>query len=122
MNNIIIKGRICKDLEIKITPKGTECLKFPVAVNRKYDREITDFFDCVAWGKTAEFIATYFDKGQEILIRGEMRQEKWQDKEGNNRVSWNLNVADVEFCGGKSGGARKDGPSFDELPDDELPF
>ena len=51
-----------------------------------------------------------------------MRQEKWQDKEGNNRVSWNLNVADVEFCGGKSGGARKDGPSFDELPDDELPF
>lgn len=118
MNRIIIKGRICNDLDLSIANSGKEYLNVSVAVNRKFDREKTDFFNCVAFGKTAVFIDTYFTKGQEILIEGEMQQERWQDKDGNNRTGWKLIIANVEFCGGKSAEAKQT-DDMPYVPDDE---
>lgn len=118
MNRIIIKGRICNDLDLSVANSGKEYLNVSVAVNRRFDREKTDFFNCVAFGKTAVFIDTYFTKGQEILIEGEMQQERWQDKDGNNRTGWKLIIANVEFCGGKSTEAKQT-DDLPYVPDDE---
>ena len=118
MNRIIVKGRICNELDLSVASSGKEYLNFNVAVDRKWNREETDFFSCVAFGKTAVFITTYFDKGREILIEGEMQSEKWQDKDGNNRTGWKLVIANVEFCGSKSGQADSETPyvSTEDVP------
>lgn len=133
MNSIVIKGRLSKDVELRSTQTGKEVASFSVAVNRRFDKENTaDFFDIVAWGKTGVFVNTYFKKGQEILIQGTMQCRKWQDKEGNNRYSWELIADNVEFCGSKGDGQAKtehvpstpagniDG--FIPVNEDDLPF
>ena len=104
MNIIAIKGRLVRDPEIRQTQSGVSVTNITVAVDRSYSaggEKQTDFFDCVFWRQGAEFISKYFKKGKEIIVTGEMQSRKWQDKEGNNRISWEIQNAHAEFCGGK---------------------
>lgn len=109
MNNIVIKGRLCDFPELKQTNSGKSVTNFNVAVNRRFQKDTADFFTIVAWEKTADFICKYFGKGQEILIQGEMQSRKWEDKDGNKRVSWELIANNVEFCGSKADNANLGG-------------
>ena len=105
MNIIAIKGRLVRDPEIRQTQSGVSVTNITVAVDRSYSaggEKQTDFFDCVFWRQGAEFVSKYFKKGKEIIVTGEMQSRKWQDKEGNNRISWEIQNAHAEFCGGKS--------------------
>ncbi len=105
MNIIAIKGRLVRDPSTKTTPNGVTVCNITVAVDRAYSgggEKQTDFFDCVFWRQGAEFVNKYFSKGKEIIVTGEMQSRKWQDKDGNNRVSWEIQNAHAEFCGGKS--------------------
>lgn len=129
MNKMIIKGRMARDPELKTTNSGKSVCNFSVAVSRNFDRELVDFFECVAWNKKAEFICKYFIKGQEILIDGEMQSRRYTDKNGNNRTAWELIANDVDFCGNKnqnSNNLQNDNTetiSADEIDDiDDLPF
>lgn len=119
MNFIIIKGRLTKDPELSVSNGGKEYLRFGVAVTDNFDRDKTHFFDCIAFGKTAGFIATYFSRGQEILISGDMRQDRYTDKDGNNRISWSMGVNRVEFCGSKSQNNTANNNDLPYVPDDE---
>ena len=104
MNIIAIKGRLVRDPEIRHTQSGVSVTTITVAVDRSYSaggEKQTDFFDCVFWRQGAEFVSKYFKKGKEIVVTGEMQSRKWQDKEGNNRISWEIQNAHAEFCGGK---------------------
>ena len=104
MNIIAIKGRLVRDPECRKTPNDITTCKITVAVDRAYSsggEKQTDFFDCVFWRQGAEFVSKYFSKGKEIIVQGEMQSRKWQDKEGNNRISWEIQNAHAEFCGGK---------------------
>ena len=100
MNKIIIKGRIATSVELKTTNNGIPVCTFSVAVNRKFDKETTDFIICEAWRKTGEFVSKYFTKGQEILLTGELHIDKYQ-KDGENRTITKISVNEVEFCGSK---------------------
>ena len=105
MNIIAIKGRLVRDPEIRQTQSGVSVTNITVAVDRSYSaggEKQTDFFDCVFWRQGAEFVSKYFKKGKEIIVTGEMQSRKWQDKEGNNRISWEIQNAHAEFCGGTS--------------------
>lgn len=105
MNIIAIKGRLVRDPEIRQTQSGVSVTNITVAVDRSYSaggEKQTDFFDCVFWRQGAEFVSKYFKKGKEIIVTGEMQSRKWQDKDGNNRISWEIQNAHAEFCGGKS--------------------
>ena len=100
MNCIIIKGRLTSDPELKHTQNDTPVCSVNVAVDRPYSKEKeTDFFTVVFWRQAAEFVCKYFSKGQEILVQGEMQSRKYEDKEGNNRVAWEVKADRVEFCG-----------------------
>ena len=105
MTIIAIKGRLVRDPEIRQTQSGVSVTNITVAVDRSYSaggEKQTDFFDCVFWRQGAEFVSKYFKKGKEIIVTGEMQSRKWQDKDGNNRISWEIQNAHAEFCGGKS--------------------
>lgn len=102
MNSIVIKGRLTKDPELRNTQSGTAVCTVNVAVDRPYSKDKeTDFFTVVFWRQTAEFVSKYFVKGQEILVQGEMQSRKYEDKEGNNRIAWEVKADRVEFCGSR---------------------
>lgn len=130
MNSIIIKGRLTRDPELKTTGSGIAVCSFSVAVDRKFQKQgeekVADFFNCNAWRAQADFISKYFAKGQEILVCGNMQSRKYEDKQGVNRVAWEIQVERVEFCGSKQDNPRSSAPatpnSFEEVPDEDLPF
>lgn len=103
MNSLIIKGRLTSDPELKNTSNATEYCNFTVAVDRyagKDKEKETDFIPCQAWRQTAVFVQQYFKKGQEILVGGEIRFDKYE-KDGEKRTYSFVQVNRVEFCGGK---------------------
>lgn len=109
MNLIVVKGRLVRDPELRQTNSGTAVCTVDLAVDRTYSKENeTDFFTVVFWRQTAEFVAQYFTKGREMLVYGEMQSRKYQDKDGNNRVAWEIKADRVEFCGNKAQGDSSD--------------
>lgn len=111
MNKVILKGRLTADVEYKVTQTATKYAAFSVAVPRRFSKNNeTDFINCKAFDKTADFISKYFQKGQEILICGEIRVNKWTDNNGNNRYSTEVLVNEVDFCGSKQDNSIQNAP------------
>lgn len=101
LNHIVIMGRLVRDPEYRATGNGTSCCNFTVAVDRDFSndgKKETDFIDCVAWRKTAEFVTKYFQKGSMIVLSGRLQIRNWNDKEGNKRRSAEI-VADNCYFG-----------------------
>lgn len=129
LNKIILQGRLTKEPELKQTQSGISTLLFTIAWSEKYkDVETKCFMLCRAWRQTADFISTYFRKGQEILIEGHMITEEW--KEGESVTHCVIDKA--HFCGSRlnNPATQEEKPkpasdSFMEIPDsdlEELPF
>lgn len=99
INKAILMGRMTADPEVKTTTGGTNVVQFSVAVNRKYSKEEqkTDFIDCTAFGKSADFLGKYFRKGSSVIIFGNIQTDTWKDKDGNNRKSTRIIVDDLQF-------------------------
>ena len=103
MNKWTGTGRLTKDPVIRYTTgeNKTAVASFSIAVDRRIKREggpDADFFDCTAWGKTAEFMEKYWKKGMKAAISGRIENESWTDKEGNKRISTKIIVDEIEFC------------------------
>ena len=128
MNSICLVGRIGQELELKHTQSGKEVVSFSLAVRR--DKDITDWLDCVAWGKTAQLIADYCKKGSTIGITGRLQSRVWEDKEGKKHKETEVFVSEITFC--ESNGAKREAkqeapvaPQGEFVPvadDEELPF
>lgn len=131
MNKVILKGRLTAKPELKTTTTDIFVTDFSVAVNRRFNKEQTDFINCQAWRSTAEFICKYFDKGQEIAVIGELHNDKWE-KDGETRYTSRVSVDEAYFCGSKADNKADnkaetvsvDNLEFTEVPpqEDDLPF
>jgi single-strand DNA-binding protein len=139
LNNAVIMGRICNDLELRKTTSGVSVTRFTVAVDRSYakqgEEKKTDFINVVAWRQTAEFICKYFTKGQMIAVQGSIETGSYE-KDGVKRSTFEITADNVSFCGGKndgqSGNSSQTEPqatetaSYDDYSaiadDDDLPF
>lgn len=133
MNKIMITGRLGADPELKTGKTGNEYTIFSVAVDRRKEKDkdkVTDWFYCSAFGKLAVFITTYFHKGDGIEICGRMENDRYKDRDGNNRDSWKLMIENAEFAkgGSKSGNNATETPAaapvegYTPLNEDEIPF
>ena len=111
LNHITIMGRLTRDPELRTTQSGVSVASYTVAVDRDFggrdggERQ-TDFIDCVAWRQTGEFVSKYFHKGSMIVVSGRLQSRKWQDRDGNNRTSWEVIAENVYF-----GESRRDSES-----------
>ncbi len=100
MNTAILIGNITNDLEVR--PAGqSNVLKFGLGVRGNFKKDETNFIQVEAWGKNAENIAKYFEKGSKILIQGELKQNRFEDKDGNKREKVYVNVDKFEFLDSK---------------------
>lgn len=104
LNHIDLIGRLTRDPEYK-SISGTSCCNFTLAVDADFKdsegNKVTDFFDCTAWRKTAEYVTKYQVKGSLVAVSGSMRSRKWTDKDGNKRTSWFVQVDNAYGVGGK---------------------
>ena len=104
MNNVVLKGRLVRDPELRQTQSGIAVTSFKIAVDKyvKDGEKQADFIECNAWRGTAEFISKYFTKGQEILIRGAIHNKEWTDKNNVKHYTYEVTAENAEFCGSKT--------------------
>lgn len=108
MNKCIFIGRLTRDPEVRYTSSAEPlCVaKFSLAVNRRYKREgepDADFFNCVAMGKSGEFVEKYFKKGQQVAIVGRL-QIRTYEKDGQKQWITEIMVEEQYFADSKQGG------------------
>ena len=106
LNHVSIMGRLARDPELRTTTSGKSVVSFTIATDRNRKdangQNQTDWIQMTAWGKTAEFICKYFQKGSMIAIDGRLQSKTYQDKNGNNRTDMEVVVEEVNFVGAKS--------------------
>lgn len=96
MNSITLLGRLTKDPELKYSQKGTAYCRFTLAVARPFNKEETDFINCVAMDKKAEVIADYLRKGKRIAIQGRLQIGSYE-KNGNTFYTADVMVSNLHF-------------------------
>ena len=99
MNSVQFTGRLTKDPIIRNSGK-TKAANYSIAVQKTYKRDgepDADFFNVVSFGSTADFIEKYFHKGMKIEISGEMHNDNYKDRNGNNVYSYQIVTNRVEF-------------------------
>lgn len=129
MNIIAVSGRLTRDPELRYTTSGKAVTSFTVAVDRPGVRDKTDFIDCVAWEKKAEFVSRNFRKGKRIEVSGVLTTRSYE-KDGQKRKAVEVRCDQVFFGDSKNSGessqaqAPSDGDGFTEVDgdDDDLPF
>jgi single-strand DNA-binding protein len=131
MISVIALGRLTRDVEMRYTQSAEPLAvgSFSIAVDRKDKEKKTDFFNCTAFGKTAENIEKFFKKGNKILVSGSLQNDKYTNKEGKEVTTTKIVVREFDFVESKSEKSesteKKDGDGFMNIPDgidEELPF
>ena len=95
-NLVILTGRLTKDPELKYGASGTAYCKFTLAVNRMKKDDPADFIFCSAFGKTAELIAEYVKKGNNLGVQGRLQQDTYE-KDGEKISKTGVTVDKIEF-------------------------
>ena len=132
MNKVQLTGRLTADPEIRVynNEKGDIYIaNYSLAVARRFKKDEVDFFRCVSFGKTAQFLEKYISKGSRIVAAGRIQQDRWTDKEsGKERSAVVVVVDEVEFAQSNPASHTETEPSeeqFMNIPDaieDEVPF
>lgn len=98
MNKIIIIGRLVRDPEIVTTSLEKKVANYTLAVDRKYQKDKTDFFNITAWEGKGDFAYKYFKKGMKVAVSGRMEQEHYTDNENKKRIDWKVVVEEQFFA------------------------
>nr|WP_317355439.1 single-stranded DNA-binding protein [uncultured Agathobacter sp.] len=146
MNRVILMGRLTRDAEIRYSQgeSSTAIARFSLAVDRRFrkegDEQTADFINCVAFGRTAEFMERFGRKGTKFVAEGRIQTGSYTNKDGQRVYTTDVVVESVEFAESKSAASGSDGgftladrpsPSqaagdgFMNIPDgidEELPF
>lgn len=134
MNNVVLMGRLTKDVELRYNQSQMAIGRFTVAVNRRLTKEkrqeaeannqaTADFINCVAFGKTAEIIGQYFHKGNRIAVIGHIQTGSYENQQGQKIYTTDVIVDQFDFVESAN---TKNGDNFDNNlntePEPELPF
>ncbi len=150
INKAIIVGNLGADPETKYMPSGTAVANLRVATTEAWkdktsgeQQERTEWHRIEAFGRLAEIMGEYLKKGSQVYIEGQIRTDKWQDREGNDRYTTKIVAREMQMLGGRGGGGgtagfddgapaasrggsgggggRQSQPAVDDL-DDDIPF
>lgn len=154
VNKVILVGNLGADPETRYMPNGDAVANIRLATTESWKdkasgekREITEWHRVVFYRKLAEIVGQYLKKGSSVYVEGRIRTRKWQDKEGQERYTTEIEATEMQMLGGRQsaasssggeaeyggsmpssssgGGSRpapaKKAPSFDTM-DDDIPF
>lgn len=131
INRVVISGNLTRDPDEKRTQGGTCILEMGVAVNDRRKNSQTgewedyaNFIDCVMFGKRAESVAQYLEKGTAVMIDGKLRYESWE-RDGQKRGKVRVIVDEISFSNKRGQQQQPDPEPADEgssIYDDDIPF
>lgn len=98
INQVNLMGRLTRDPELRQTSAGTEIATFSVAVDRQGKEDTTDYFDVTAWGKLAEIVGKYTQKGSQVHVAGRLQLDRWESN-GEKKQKVSVVANDVVFVG-----------------------
>lgn len=119
LNRVILIGRLTRDPELRYTPNGTAVARFTLAINRKFNREETDFIDIVAWRGLAENCANYLGKGRLAAVEGRLQVRSYETQEGQKRRVTEVIADDVRFLDKGGTGSRSGSVNQGSSRDDD---
>ena len=129
MNQLNIIGGLTRDPESRTTQSGKQVCTFTVGVNRRNDREKSDFFRVNAWGELGNNCARYLSKGKRVRVTGSVSLSTYTGQDGTTRANLEVLAQDVEFLS-PAGNAQQNAPQAAKTDnqsgfvqvDDEIPF
>ena len=145
-NKVLLLGNLTRDPQLSYTPNQTAVVDFGVATNRRWtgqdgsQREETCFVDCRAFGRMAENINKFFNKGRPIFLEGRLTFDSWTAQDGSKKSKLRVTVENFTFLPGTGGGAapgagaeapeqgvEESGPPArgrpnEPIPDSDIPF
>lgn len=126
INETMLSGRLTSDPNRRELPNGNSVVTFSLAVTRSYSagkdnerREEISYIDCEAFGRMADNIAKFFKKGRPIIVKGRLKQDKWEDKEGGKRSKVLVHVENFFFM--DSGGNKKEDTEEEGAQEEQAP-
>jgi single-strand DNA-binding protein len=126
MNKCTALGRLGKDIELTYSKDGKAIGKFSLGVTRKFNKDITDWFNCVSFGKQAETLARYVKKGQQLLVSGEIHFGSYDAQDGTKRYTTTLVINEFDFIAAGQNNSNNEAVyenTFAEPIDDgDMPF
>ena len=106
MNKVFLSGNLTRDPEVRYTQNGRAFARTGIAVNRRYkDKDSVEFFNLVAWEKTAEFCGNYLKKGSRVFVEGRLQTSTYENKDGVKVNAVDVVIENIEFGSSK----RSDG-------------
>lgn len=122
INNVVLVGRITKDLELKSTGNSSVC-NFTMAVNRNFKNAQgeydADFINCVAFGATADRMCQYLKKGSQIALAGRIQTRNYENQKGEKVFSTQIIANNISFLEKVE---KNEFMPHQEVADDDLPF
>lgn len=113
INNVTLQGKLGKDIDLKYTQSGKAVGTTSIAVDRDFKNangeKETDWVNLVFWGKTAETVANYFRKGDEILVVGRIQTRSYEDNSGSRKYVTEVVADKFSFTTGRKSQNTQDG-------------
>ena len=116
VNKVIIVGNLGKDPETRYAPNGDAVTNIVVATTETWKdkasgekREATEWHRVVFFGKLAEIAGQYLKKGSQVYLEGKLKTRKWQDKDGQDRYTTEINADEMKMLGSKGDGQQQEG-------------
>jgi len=122
---VILIGNLGRDAELKKTPSGTSVLEFSIATNERWNdregnsQEHTQWFRVSLWGRRADALAQYLQKGKQVYVEGKLRARTYQGNDGQTRVSLDVRADDIQLLGTRADAGAWGAPSQGVAPPDE---
>lgn len=128
-NKVILLGNLTRDPQLRYLPNQTAVVDFGLAVNRRWkgpqgeDREEVVFVDCSAFGRQAEVINQYCQKGKPLFLEGRLKLDQWEDKNGGGKRSRiTVVIESFQLLGGPNqGGGGPGGGEYDQAQAPQQP-
>ena len=146
VNKVFLVGNLGRDAELRHTAGGTAVSNFSIATTDNWTdkssgqrQERTEWHRIVVWGRQAESLQPYLNKGKQICVEGRLQTREWNDRDGNKKYTTEVVADRITLLGGRgdSGGGRGDsggdfqqhegppdegGEASQELNEDDIPF
>lgn len=108
MNHVMLIGRVVAPPELRYTASGLAVANFDLAVDRRAskkdrDNKETDFISIVAWDRLGEICNEYLSKGKLVAIQGRLQVRKYETKEGQKRVAYEIVANEMQMLSGGEG-------------------
>ena len=127
LNKVFLIGRLTRDPEIRFFPSGSQVTSFSVAVNRAYKvnnewKEETYFFDIESFGVLAERLGKQLNKGTQILVEGQLRQDRWETASGDKRTKVKIVAEKVSLLTKSKDHTKGLDTSNEQEDEEDVPF